>query len=108
MDLSSAEGMDIVSWVKSHAAEDYVNSVVDEGLRDELIESQAKSEIIGTIRIALQCTAAKAEERPSMRQVVQMLRALSPVKPVSRNSNAKGKVNVGGPSTAAGRSVMSV
>jgi len=108
MDLSFAEGMDIVSWVKCHAAEDYVNSVVDEGLQDELIESQAKSEIMGTIRIALQCTVAKAEERPSMRQVVQMLRALRPVKPVSRTSNAKGKVNVGGPSTAAGRSVMTV
>jgi len=107
MDLSSAEGTDIVSWAKSHADDDYATSLVDEGLRDEFIESQAKAEIVGTIRIALKCTVAKAEERPSMRQVVEMLRALRPVNPISRNSNTKGKVVLGEPSTPGGRNVMS-
>jgi hypothetical protein len=49
MYLSFAEGMDIVSWVKSHADDDYADSVVDEGLRDELIELQTKAQIVGTI-----------------------------------------------------------
>ena len=58
---------------------------------------------MGIIQIALKCTAAKAEERPGMRQVVEMLGKLRSVKPMLRNSNAKGKAVVGVPSISAGR-----
>ncbi|GLJ06230.1 hypothetical protein SUGI_0033760 [Cryptomeria japonica] len=72
LDSSFAEGMDIVSWVKSCNEGEY--AVIDEGLRNEGIESDIEEEIVGTIRVALKCTESNPNDRPSMKQVVDKLR----------------------------------
>ncbi|KAH9293425.1 hypothetical protein KI387_041371, partial [Taxus chinensis] len=76
LDSTFAEGMDIVSWVKSSNEGEGV--VIDEGLGDQAVESVVKEEILGMIRIAMKCTEAKAEDRPSMRQVIEMLTDMRP------------------------------
>ncbi|KAH9291424.1 hypothetical protein KI387_043386 [Taxus chinensis] len=76
LDPSFGEGIDIVRWVKSCSEGEDV--VIDEELGDESIESTVKEEILGMIWIALKCTENKADDRPSMIEVVEMLKGIRP------------------------------
>ncbi|GLJ06232.1 hypothetical protein SUGI_0033780 [Cryptomeria japonica] len=76
-DSSFAERMEIVRWVKSYSGRE--DAMIDVELGDEVTEAAIKGDMVGMVRIGLKCIEDKAEDRPSMREVVEMLRAIRPL-----------------------------
>lgn len=73
LDLSFPDNMNIVNWALSTLnGTDDVNIIIDPSIRHEIIGS-VELEMRRVLKLALQCTASEASDRPSMRSVVAQL-----------------------------------
>ena len=79
------ENKNIVYWVSNKVESKELNKVFDKRLRDTF-----KLEMIEVLRIAIRCTFKTSANRPTMKEVVQLLIEANPCSfyyPHSSNSN---------------------
>ncbi|KAM0939246.1 putative protein kinase RLK-Pelle-LRR-XI-1 family [Dioscorea sansibarensis] len=73
LDPSFPDNMNVVNWVPSTLnGSDDVDIIIDPSIRHEITGS-AELEMRRVLKLALQCTASEASDRPSMRSVVTQL-----------------------------------
>lgn len=79
VDASFPEGMDLVGWVRSALnCPEQVDHVIDETLREELLDSEVMEQVFDILSMALRCTEREPFKRPSMRDVVKQLEDINP------------------------------
>ncbi|RAL43810.1 hypothetical protein DM860_014311 [Cuscuta australis] len=65
---------DIVGWVRSVWSErEDIREIVDQRLRDELIDSSAMEQVTEVLLLGLRCAEKDRKRRPTMRDVVKLL-----------------------------------
>ncbi|XP_002980098.2 probable leucine-rich repeat receptor-like protein kinase At5g63930 [Selaginella moellendorffii] len=72
-----AEGMDLVSWVRAQVLLSSETLRIEEFVDNVLLETGASVEVMMQfVKLGLLCTTLDPKERPSMREVVQMLQSM--------------------------------
>ena len=84
---TSDEGIDLPRWVQSVVREEWKAEVFDPELTK--YQSDVKEEMDELLQIALQCVAPSPDQRPTMKQVVKLIRD------VQKNDNGSGDISKG-------------
>jgi hypothetical protein len=72
-DIKFDRGLDIVSWVSFHLADQNPTAILD-----SKVSKGVSDDMIKILNIAILCTAQLPSERPTMREVVKMLIDVDP------------------------------
>lgn len=79
LDTSFPKDTELVGWVKTMwTATKDVRSVVDSGLKDEMLDTKLMEQVRDVLLIGLRCVETEPSRRPNMREVVNQLLGANP------------------------------
>ncbi|KAJ8750043.1 hypothetical protein K2173_013958 [Erythroxylum novogranatense] len=71
--LTQTNGMDLATWVQAVVREEWTAEVFDKSL---ILEGASEERMVNLLRVGIKCVNQSPGERPTMRQVAQMINAL--------------------------------
>ncbi|KAK9735622.1 hypothetical protein RND81_04G216400 [Saponaria officinalis] len=96
LDPSIGEAIDLVDWMRAKIRENRdTNEVLDPDISGQC--KYIQEEMVLVLRIALLCTAKLPKERPSMRDIITMLREAKPRRKSICSNNGYNNINIDKP-----------